>query len=164
MIFSDESYRVDWNGPCMPNTLFFCKSYTFSSHSHKSWNVPISLVMSVRLSTHVSTASVGKVFAIFGIRDLTKICENSTDLVKIRQQYWTFNTGTSTHLCFWQLYEIFFSWTIVQREPIVAFPWQYIILEYCWQPHVAQEQYEGNYCWVPVATLMCVIPVVRVTN
>jgi hypothetical protein len=32
----------------------------------------------------------------------------------------------------------------IQRERIVAFPWQHSAVLYCWQLHVCQQQYKGN--------------------
>jgi hypothetical protein len=148
MTFSDESYRVDWNDPCLPNTLFFVSLKPFS-HIKVSHEKCLFALSCLPVCPHTSAQlPLDGFLRNSELGTLTEICEDTTVLVKTRHQYWTLYTETSAHSYFCKLYEIFISWTIMQREPIVALTWQHIIIECCWQLHVIQEQYRGNFIFV----------------
>ena len=73
----------------------------------------------------------------------TKICPGTEDLVNTKH-YQALYMKTMLHsYCWWQ-YEIFCSSTTVLREPILAFPWQLLMVVYCSQLHVDQQQYKVN--------------------
>jgi len=73
----------------------------------------------------------------------TKICPGTEDVVNTKH-YQALYVKTSVYAYWWWQYEIFCSLTIVLWEPILAFPWQCSVVVYCWQLHVAQQQYKVN--------------------
>jgi hypothetical protein len=48
---------------------------------------PTNFIVSVRPSTCISAAATGRIFVKFGIRDFTKICQETPDLGKIGRKY-----------------------------------------------------------------------------
>lgn len=91
---------------------------------------------------------------LYGLKDLRKSVEKLKMLVKIWQKYLASCTKTEIRWYSWKQYRLFCSSTVVRREPIVAFPWNYWIFYI-----VASDMYftnttNGMYFCVFMATLV----------